>query len=113
MTMQETTRYADAAAALFLAGERVTHTRMDRWLRARDGRGCSPRDSQPFVERYRAESLARQETALERVVEALDALRGWERAIVLRRAQRGAVGVELSRRAMELMRQHDARGGDA
>ena len=92
MTMQETTRYEDAAAALYNAGERVTHARIDRWLRARDGRGCSPRDSQPLVERYRAESMARQENTLGRVVEALHTLREWERIIVLRCAARG-VGI--------------------
>ena len=86
------TRYGDAAEALYNAGERVTHARMDRWLRARDGRGCSPRDSQPFVERYRFLSVKRQENALGRVVEALHTLREWERVIVLRCAARG-VGI--------------------
>lgn len=111
--MQDPSRYEDAAAALFIAGERVTHARIDRWLRARDGRGCSPRESQPLVERYRAESMARQLEALERIVEALDGLREWERAVVLRRARHGALGVELARRASNLMRQSGARGGDA
>ena len=86
------TRYGDAAEALYNAGERVTHARMDRWLRARDGRGCSPRDSQWLVERYRFLSVARQENALGRVVEALHTLHEWERVIVLRCAARG-VGI--------------------
>lgn len=89
MTMQEpATRYEAAAEALVEQGERVTHARMNRWLRARDGYGCSPRESQPWVERHRSASEARQGGALAGVLASLNGLNAWERGVVLRAALR-------------------------
>ena len=89
MTMQEpATRYETAAEALAAQGERVTHARIDRWLRARDGFGCSPRESQPWVEHHRRASEARRGVALAGVLASLSGLNEWERGVVLRAALR-------------------------
>jgi hypothetical protein len=83
MTMQEPTRYERAASAIHAAGERVTHERLDEWLRQHDGRGCSPRESVPLVKRYRSEALERVTMAVEATERALAPLTGWERAAAL------------------------------
>ena len=83
MTMQEMTRYERAALAIHTAGERVTHERMDEWLRHHDGRGCSPREALPLVQRYRGEALARVTAAVQASEKALHPLAGWERAAAL------------------------------
>jgi hypothetical protein len=83
MTMQELTRYERAALAIHTAGERVTHERIDDWLRAHDGRGCSPREALPLVQRYRRKALERVTMAVEASEKALHPLAGWERAAAL------------------------------
>lgn len=88
MTMQEDTRYERAARALAESGQRVTHDRIDEWLRFHEGRGCSPRDSQPLVVRYRESAMARMTEAVGRASQALDGLNPWERATVLRELRR-------------------------
>lgn len=88
MTMQETNRYERAAVALDRAGQRVTHARLDRWLREHDGRGLSPRESVPIVRRYRDSAQPRISSAVESCIAALAALPAWERAEVLRRVRR-------------------------
>lgn len=88
MMQEQTTRYEEAAAALHAAGQRVTHERMDDWLRARDGRGCSPRDAQPLVERYRSVSTPKIESAYRIAAEALAPLVPFERQTVLARLRK-------------------------
>lgn len=83
MTMQEMSRYHRAAFFIALAGERVTHERMDEWLRQHDGRGCSPRESIPVVQQFRAEALERITMAVESCEKAMGPLSRWERAAVL------------------------------
>ena len=83
MTMQEVTRYETAALAIHTAGERVTHERMDEWLRQHEGRVCSPSDSLPLVQRYRSAALERVTMAVEASERALAPLTGWERAAAL------------------------------
>lgn len=79
MTMQEESRYHQAAEALHQAGERVTYARMNAWLRERDGRGCSPRDAMPLVVLYRTKAEPRIEDAVSDMRNALDSLQEWER----------------------------------
>jgi hypothetical protein len=89
MSMQETaTRYEEAAQAVHESGHRVTHERIAEWLRARDGAGCSCRDTVALVQRYRALTEPRMDAALSAVIAKLDELPGWERDTVLARLRR-------------------------
>jgi hypothetical protein len=91
--MQEETRYERAARELAERGERVSHVRLDRWLRETEGRGCSPRDSTPIVQRYRKAASARIAEAVEIALQALERLNPSERhqaLNALRRRYRGA-----------------------
>lgn len=88
MTMQEVTRYERAAMALNAAGQRVTHARLDRWLREHDGRGLSPRESVPIVRRYRESAQPRISAAVDACSTALAELTAWQRAEVLRQVRR-------------------------
>lgn len=81
--MQETSRLEEAAAALAAGGQRVTHQRMDRWLRERDGFGCSPRDSSPVVKRYRQQAEPDMHAALAQALSALERLPEWQRHRVI------------------------------
>ena len=78
-TMQEESRYERAARELSARGERVSHVRLDRWLRETEGRGCSPRDSSPIVKRYRKAATERITEALEIALQAFERLNASER----------------------------------
>jgi hypothetical protein len=89
MSMQEiSTRYEEAAQAIHEAGQRVTHERIAVWLRARDGAGCSCRDTVALIRRYRELTEPRMDEALAAVIAKLDELPGWERDTVLARLRR-------------------------
>lgn len=91
MSMQETPRWEQAAAALDGERRRVTMGAIDGWLRERDGYGCSPREASKVARVYREEAERRIQRVLDGTRERLDALadacelREWERAEVLRR----------------------------
>lgn len=88
MSMQERTRYEEAAAAIAAEGRRVTQASLEEWLRARDGRGLSPRDGMPVVRRYRSASEPRIAEAHRAMASALAELLPWERIEAFRRLKR-------------------------
>jgi hypothetical protein len=81
-------RYELAAAAIHSAGRRVTIEGIDEWLRAHDGRGCSPREASVIARRYWEQATPAMDGAFHAMAAELAKLEPWMRPLVMARLRK-------------------------